>query len=136
MNTDTLLGKRAGEFVRFAVVGCVSALLNTVIIVALTEFLRINYLISYALCFIGVTLVGFAANRSWSFKVDGQSERREVQRYYLVTTISTVIAMGISRAMVGFGVPYQIAVFLSAALVAPANFLTHRSFSFGLKFSD
>jgi putative flippase GtrA len=130
------LGKRAAEFVRFAIVGCASALLNTFIIVALTELLHINYLISYALCFVGVTLIGFAANRSWSFKVDGQSHRREVQRYYLVTTVSTVIAMGLSRLMVEFGVPYQIAVFLSAALVAPANFVTHRTFSFGLKFSD
>jgi putative flippase GtrA len=133
---NTMLSKRAGEFTRFLIVGGLSALLNTVIIVALTELLHINYLISYALCFIGVTLVGFTANRSWSFRVGGQSHRREVQRYYLVTTASTVVAMGISRLLVEIGLPYQVAVFLSAGLVAPANFITHRSFSFSLKSSD
>jgi putative flippase GtrA len=32
--------------------------------------------------------------------------------------------------MVEFGVPYPVAVFLSAGVLAPANFITHRSFSF------
>lgn len=126
-------GTRLREIIRFAVVGGASALANTIIIVLLTEMLSINYLISYVICFICVTTFGFALNRSWSFEVGGQARSRELGRYLLVTIGSAAIAMAASRVMVAFGMPYQLAVLLSAGLMAPLNFISHRYFSFGDK---
>ena len=125
--------KRVGEFIRFLIVGGASALANTLIIILLTEIFRIDYLISYAICFICVTSIGFAVNRSWSFRVGGRARSREVGRYFLTTFAATLVAMTVSRLMVELGTPYPIAVFLSAAVLAPANFITHRKFSFSLR---
>lgn len=127
---------RAREFARFLAVGTVSALANTIIIVLLTEIFRLNYLVSYAICFVGVTLFGFVANRSWSFSVDGQANSREAGRYFVVTTATTLIAMAASKVMVELGMSYPVAVFLSAGVMAPLNFVSHRCFSFGLKAAE
>ena len=126
-------GTRLREIIRFSVVGGSSALANTTIVVLLTEMLRINYLISYVICFICVTAFGFALNRSWSFEVSGQARSREVGRYLLVAIGSAAIAMAASRILVAIGMPYQLAVLLSAGLMAPLNFISHRYFSFALK---
>lgn len=127
---------RAREFARFLIVGGISALVNTIIIVLLTEIFRLNYLVSYAICFVSVTLFGFIANRSWSFSVDGQASSREARRYFAVTIGTTIIAMAASKVMVDLGLPYPVAVFLSAGAMAPLNFVSHRSFSFGLKAAE
>lgn len=131
MNPAVLARRHAGELLRFLVVGGASALLNTAIIVALTELLQIDYLISYALCFVLVTLFGFVLNRRWSFALDGAARRGEVARYYFVTILGTLTAMAASRMMVGWGLTYGLAVFLSAGVIAPFNFVAHRWFSFG-----
>jgi len=131
-----ITSRRAAEFMRFLVVGATSALVNTIIIVLMTELLRIDYLISYAICFVCVTLFGFAINRSWSFRVNGHAKGREVGRYFGITIVSTILAMAASKVMVELGMSYPIAVFLSAGLMAPLNFISHRSFSFGLRTTD
>ncbi|MBC2651867.1 GtrA family protein [Novosphingobium flavum] len=122
--------RHGGELIRFLAVGGASALLNTAIIVALTELLRVDYLIAYALCFVLVTLFGFIANRRWSFALAGGVQRREVVRYYGVTVAGTLAAMAASRGLVALGLHYGLAVFLSAGVLAPFNFVAHRWFSF------
>ena len=125
-----LARRHGGELLRFLAVGGASALLNTAIIIALTEGLRIDYLIAYAICFVLVTLFGLIANRRWSFALAGRVQRRELVRYYAVTVVGTLIAMAVSRALVGLGLHYGLAVFLSAGVLAPVNFIAHRWFSF------
>ncbi|NUT00207.1 MAG: GtrA family protein [Sphingomonas sp.] len=132
----TITSTRMAEFARFLIVGGTSALINTIIIVLLTELLRIDYLISYAICFACVTLFGFLMNRSWSFRVQSSARSRELGRYVLITIGSTALAMAASKVMVVLGMPYPLAVFLSAGLMAPLNFISHRSYSFGLSAAD
>jgi putative flippase GtrA len=124
---------RAGELARFLGVGLASALVNTAIIVLLTELLRIDYLVAYALCFVLVTLFGFTLNRRWSFALEGPAQARQMARYYAVTVLATLFAMAVSRALVALGLPYGVAVFLSAGALAPFNFVAHRCFSFSLE---
>lgn len=131
MNAAALCRRHGGELVRFILVGAASALLNTAIIVALTELFKLPYLVSYAVCFVLVSLFGFVLNRRWSFAVAGRAERQELLRYYAVTVIGTLVAMAASRVMVGLGLPYGPAVFLSAGVLAPFNFVAHRFYSFG-----
>ena len=131
MIPTTSASKRGREVARFLVVGATSAALNTAIIVALTETFRLHYLVSYAVCFVLVTLYGFAANRSWSFAVKGPVRRQELVRYYVTTIIATVLAMAFSNLMVRAGMAYWLAVFLSAGVIAPLNFVAHRFWSFG-----
>lgn len=124
---------RVLEFVRFLTVGTFSALLNTVIIVAFTEIFGLPYLVSFLLCFALVTTFGFVLNRRWSFKVGGATGKNELLRYWAITVLALTIAMIASEGMVRVGVPYYVAVFLAAGLMAPFNFIAHRRFSFGLR---
>lgn len=130
MRPAVLARRHGGELIRFLSVGAASALLNTAIIVALTELLGLHYLVSYAICFVLVTLFGFVLNRRWSFAVAGAARRRELLRYYLVTVVATLTAMAASWGMVALGLPYPAAVFLSAGVLAPFNFVAHRWYSF------
>lgn len=132
MSSATRARDHGGELLRFLVVGGLSALANTLIIVALTELLGLPYLGSYALCFVLVTLLGFVLNRRWTFARGGSAQRWEFVRYYLVTVLGTLVAMAVSRVLVALGLYYGLAVFLSAGVLAPVNFVAHRWFSFGL----
>jgi len=125
--------KTITQFLRFLCVGSASALLNTVIIVALTELIKINYLISYAICFLMVNYAAFAFNRAWSFGKTGRRKGPQAARYYCIAALATLLAMAASRLLVAFSVPYWLAVFFSAGALAPFNFLAHRWFSFGVR---
>lgn len=131
MTPIALVRKHGHELARFLAVGATSAALNTVIIVALTEALGLHYLLSYCLCFVLVTLYGFAANRNWAFAVEGPIRRKELARYYVTTIAATGLAMTFSFLMVRAGMAYWFAVFLSAGVIAPFNFVAHRFWSFG-----
>lgn len=131
MTPTSIVRQHSEGLVRFLVVGATSAALNTAIIVALTETLGLHYLVSYALCFVLVTLFGFAANRSWSFAVKGPLRHHEVARYYFTTIVGTASAMILSGLMVWAGMAYWLAVFLAAGIIAPINFIAHRFWSFG-----
>jgi putative flippase GtrA len=97
----------------------------------LTEILHIYYLVSYLICFLAVTGFGFVANRRWSFRVVGKARGREWARYFLVTMFGTGLAMTIIWLSVQMGCAYPLATFLSAGLIAPLNFVSHRRYSFG-----
>lgn len=124
---------RAFEFAKFLTVGAFSALINTLIIVAFTELLGLPYLVSFLLCFVVVTTFGFVLNRQWSFQVDGPVRKEQLLRYWGITLAALVLAMAASEGMVRLGIPYYIAVYLAAGLLAPFNFIAHRYFSFGLR---
>lgn len=130
MSPAALARRHGGEVLRFLVVGGASALLNTLIIVALTELASLPYTMSYWVCFGIVTLWGFLLNRSWSFRVSDGRPGTQMGRYYAVTLLGTVLAFFIIKAMVAEGVVYWLACYLAAGLIAPANFIAHRWFSF------
>ncbi len=122
----------SGEILRFLIVGGLSALMNTTIIVIFTELLGLHYLLSFLLCFLLVTGTGFILNRQWSFRVGGMAQWHEAARYCVVAVGGVITAMAISWGFVRLGLPYYIAVTLAACFLAPVNFISHRYWSFGL----
>ncbi len=125
-----------GEFTRFCLTGLLAVVLNNLIIVGLTEILEIHYLWSIIICFFLTTLVGFILNRRWSFRVASRTRQRELRRYAAVTLIGIGTALGGTWGFVQLGVPYYIATLGIAAVLAPINFLLHRVWSFGLRWTD
>jgi putative flippase GtrA len=123
-----------GDWLRFCLVGAVSAALNTAIIVLLTELLHLHYLLSVLACFLIVTMFGFVMNRSWSFRIKGSGRHTEMMRYVCVAAIGVVLTLSFSWALVQIKVPYYVAVYAAAILLAPYNFLAHRFFSFQLRY--
>lgn len=131
MTSGPLICRYLAEFRRFLVVGLMAAFINTVIIILLTEVFNINYLLSYGICFLIVTIFGFLLNHMWTFRLGKWTEWHRLFRYNFVAILATICAMVISRVLVGHNMPYYYAVFVAACVVAPLNFIAHRYFSFG-----
>lgn len=124
--------QRIGEIIRFLTVGLASSAASTLIIVGLTETLRISYLLSALITFVLVNLIGFLLNRGWSFRAGGQLHLAEMLRYYFICLVTLGLGLALSEVLVGRGLPYYIAVFIGAVAMAPVNYLAHRLFSFRL----
>lgn len=120
------------EFARYVVIGALAALFNTLVIVALTEWLGLHYLVSYFLCFMIVTGLAFALNRSWTFQMTGSDYRAEGVRYFLLSFCALCIAMLATWTGVRLGMPYYVATLCAAVAMTPVNYLLHRVVSFGL----
>ncbi|MEV5033411.1 GtrA family protein [Sphingobium sp. LMC3-1-1.1] len=126
-----LFGICLREVGRFLTVGAVSAALNTAIIVMLTELFGQPYLVSFTICFFLVNIFGFITNRSWTFHVRHGRWKWQFLRYFAISFASLLLSMVISVVLVQQGIVYWIAVYASAALIAPVNFIAMRFVSFG-----
>ncbi|QOT70686.1 GtrA family protein [Sphingobium fuliginis] len=131
MRTE-LYGIGLREVCRFLAVGAASAALNTAIIVVLTELFGQPYLVSFAICFFLVNIFGFITNRSWTFRVKHSRWKWQFLRYFVLSFASLLLSMVISVVLVRQGIAYWIAVYASAALMAPVNFIAMRFASFGV----
>lgn len=125
-----LSARRSGEIARFLVVGGASALINTAIVVLFTEQLGLPFLLSYALCWVAVTLFGFVLNRQWSFRIKPGACRSEIVRYLAVSIFGIGLGMLFSETMIAIGLRYYIAFILATGLMTPINFIMHRNYSF------
>jgi len=129
-----MTGLRASEVFRYLATGTLSVALNLLIIVLLTEKAGLSYQLSICVCFITVTLVSFCLNRFWTFGKRGHGAPRDLARYLFVTLTQLPLSLGFcSLGVELFQLPYPVAVALSAIVFAPATYLLHRSWSFGLR---
>jgi len=129
-----MLRARAAEVVRYLLTGAISVALNLLIIVALTEGLGLNYLVSISVCFVTVTFVSFYLNRFWTFRKHERGVPRDLARFVLVT----LTQLPVSLAVCSFGVevlklPYAVTIVLASMLFVPSTYLLHRCWSFGLR---
>jgi putative flippase GtrA len=124
------------EWIRFCIVGAASAALNTAIIILLTEAFDLHYIISTLLCFCIVNIFGFTYNRNWSFQVETAFLWKEPVCYTLVALVGIALTIWLSWMLVRAGLPYYAAVYATAALLAPYNFVAHRCLTFGVPKSE
>jgi putative flippase GtrA len=124
----------ARQFGRFCVVGLLSVALNNIVIVVLTEFFGIHYLISIVLCFLLATAMGFALNRGWSFGKGESAGRHELVRYVTVTVCGIGLSLLTTWYLMQRGIPYYVTMVGIALIMAPLNFVAHKLWSFGLPF--
>ena len=127
---------RAGELLRYCVVGAASVGLNLAIITSLTEYLGVHYLLSITICFFIVTLSGFFLNRSWTFRKEGTEYRRDILKYFIITTMQ----LGVSLAFTGFCVGvlhmnYVVSIVILSAIFAPITYFLHRVWSFNIRWT-
>ena len=120
------------EVGKFLAVGAASAALNTTIIVMFTELFGQPYLVSFTICFFLVNTFGFITNRSWTFHVKHNRWKWQFLRYFAISFASLLLSMAVSVVLVRQGIVYWIAVYASAALMAPINFVAMRFVSFGI----
>jgi len=122
-----LPGKAAGvrgEFLRYVLVGGFAFVCDTSTLFSLTQFLRVNYLISAPVGFIVGTVVNYVLSRKWVF------ERRRLTNTPAEMTVFTligVVGLGLNELILWvfqakLGIYYLFAKGVSGVVVLMWNF--------------
>ena len=80
------------QFVKFALVGSLSTIVNYSFFFILYSTLSLNYLISAAIGYVIGLLVGFIINKNWTFQVQDES-RNFIFNYLIIYILSLGIGM-------------------------------------------
>ena len=112
------------EFVRYLVVGGTATVFDAATLYSVTEFLKVNYLISAPIGFMVGTVVNYILSRSWVF------QRRRLKNQSAELTIFTligVVGLGLNEGILWFfqsrlGIFYLFAKGVSACVVLVWNF--------------
>lgn len=121
-----------GEFARFCVVGALCSALNFAVMYAATDVAKFHYLVSTALSFFLVNLVGFFLNKLLAFRRSHTPPAPELLRYYGVMLLSlglNLVMMYVLVTLAGLWYLWASVVITMALLLL--NFLLHKHFSFG-----
>ena len=126
--------QRILELARYGATGALCASINVFLAIFLTQSLGLHYLVSLTLCSALVIVVGFFLNRFWTFRKQGAATiAAEFYRYALVTGMNVVIGLCACAVLVEWlHVPYSYAIAIVALVFAPAIYLVHRAWTFGL----
>ena len=80
------------QFIRFAVVGIISTVLNYSLFLFLFSILSINYLIASAAGYICGLCLGYPLNRLWTFELAKDSSNKKI-KYLLIYLLSLVMGL-------------------------------------------
>jgi len=122
------------ELLRYVVTGTLSALMNLLIVMLLTERFGLHYLLSLCVCFVVVTFVSFWLNRGWTFRKRGRGATVDLSRYATVMFVQIgVAALALSACVELLHIPYPLAMLLLSVVFVPITYALHRRWSFGLR---
>lgn len=118
------------QIIRFAAVGGSAFLIDYSIMILLTEFLGINYLISNAISFTVSVIYNYLLSVHWVFDVNGG---RSQTQDFLVFIILSVIGLGINQLIMWLcvdklGIFYMISKIGATGIVMVYNFVTRKIF--------
>jgi putative flippase GtrA len=133
--------RRHGELVRFAVVGASTFVIDTAVFVLLENtILEPKPVTAKILAVLVATIIGYLANREWSFRARGGLARpREATLYFVVSGIALLVnaaPLGISRYVLHLATPYvsdftqQAADLVSAQVVGTLLAMAFRWWAF------
>jgi putative flippase GtrA len=130
----SMILSRALEVLRYLATGTLCVALNLLIILFLTEWVGLHYLVSLSVCFVTVTFVGFYLNRVWTFRKRAGGAPVDLARYVFVTLVQLPLSLGACSICVDLlRIPYPIAIVLVSVAFVPLTYVLHRSWSFGLR---
>ncbi|MBA4700380.1 MAG: GtrA family protein [Ruminococcus sp.] len=118
------------QIIRFAVVGGSAFLIDYSIMILLTEFFGINYLISNAISFTISVIYNYLLSVHWVFDVNGG---RSQTQDFLVFIILSVIGLGINQLIMWLcvdkiGIFYMISKIGATGVTMVYNFITRKIF--------
>jgi putative flippase GtrA len=118
------------QILRFLIVGGVSTAINYAVFMAVLYLDRFLYLFASCSGYIAGLLVGFFANRNWTFESGGTGEKY-LLRYFLVYGSSLLISLVILHLLVNYvGVWPEIANGIAICVSTVTNFIGVKLFVF------
>ena len=123
----------SARFLRFCAIGGTSALLSLGLLALLTRVAHLDYLLAFALTFVVMNVLSYAAARRFAFGATTVGRGTGLARYLVVACIGLAINLAMMRGLVGgLGIGPLVAACIVAVLNAPLNYLMHRGLTFGL----
>lgn len=118
------------QIIRFAVVGGSAFLIDYSIMILLTEFYGINYLISNAISFTVSVIYNYLLSVHWVFDVNGG--RSQTQDFFVFIILS-VIGLGINQLIMWLcvdkiGIFYMVSKIGATGVTMVYNFITRKIF--------
>lgn len=122
------------KFFPYALVGGSCLLLNFVVLWLLTSVVGLHYLVSTMISFLTLTPVGFALQKTFTFRTPGERTRVEWPRYFVTMGSSFAANLALMYVLVSLlGVWYLAASLIVAVLLFSASFLVNDRWSFALR---
>lgn len=119
------------EFIRFAVVGSISTVINYSIFFFLFQFAEIHYLLASAIGFVVGIFVSYFLNRAFTFKSSTENKGREFLSYLCVCLVSLGLSIFTLRIAVSFFMINPLLSNVFAICVSTfSNFFGAKSFVF------
>lgn len=122
--------KLIAQVLKFGVVGGTAFLIDYSIMIALTEFFGINYLISSGISFVVSVIYNYILSVHWVFDVDKNGNKK---KEFIVFILLSVIGLGLNQLLMWVFVSrvhvfYMLAKIFVTAIVMIYNFVTRKIF--------
>ena len=122
--------KLIAQVLKFGVVGGTAFLIDYSIMIALTEFFGINYLISSGISFVVSVIYNYILSVHWVFDVDKDGDKK---KEFIVFILLSVIGLGLNQLLLWVFVSrvhvfYMLAKIFVTAIVMIYNFVTRKIF--------
>lgn len=122
--------KLIAQVLKFGVVGGTAFLIDYSIMIALTEFFGINYLISSGISFVVSVIYNYILSVHWVFDVDKNGNKK---KEVVVFILFSVIGLGLNQLLMWIFVSkvhvfYMLSKIFVTAIVMIYNFVTRKFF--------
>ena len=130
VNEEGTVKKLIAQFMKFGIVGVIAFLIDYGLMVALTEFFGVPYLISNTISFTVSVVFNYVASMRYVFeRRDDMSRRREFIIFVLLSIIGLILNDLFMWLFVSvWFIDYRIAKIIVTVLVAIWNFVTRKIF--------
>lgn len=118
------------QIVRFLVVGGISTLVNYLVFLTVIHFDRSFYLFASCSGYLSGVLVGFVANKNWTFEA-GDGNDKYLVKYIMIYTLSLLLSLGVLQVLVGtLGVWPELANIITIGISTVTNFVGTKLYVF------
>ena len=122
--------KLIAQVLKFGVVGGTAFLIDYSIMIALTEFFGINYLISSGISFVVSVIYNYILSVHWVFDVDKNGNKK---KEFVVFILLSVIGLGLNQLLMWIFVSkvhvfYMLSKIFVTVIVMIYNFVTRKIF--------
>lgn len=130
VNEEGTVKKLIAQFMKFGIVGVIAFLIDYGLMVALTEFFGVPYLISNTISFTVSVVFNYVASMRYVFeRRDDMSRRREFIIFVVLSIIELILNDLFMWLFVSvWFIDYRIAKIIVTVLVAIWNFVTRKIF--------
>jgi len=121
----------SGEFIRYVVVGVISAAIEMGLLILFVESLKMFYLQSNVMAFVITNIINYVLSRLWVFEKTGRRKRIEFTWFILLVGVGLLISQALMYVGVDrLGMDYKISKLISIAAIVAWNFFTRKNFVF------